>query len=133
MDSNTADWRGSAPDEVVVQVPGEDRFLEVLRAVVGRVARINGFTFSGIEDFSLAVDEAAVLLLGQGPRRLNLRLSDGAGKVTAVVSVLGAEVDWPPSHDLAEDMRWQVLDALCEEVWLVAGDERGIGLAQSVR
>lgn len=133
MDSYTADWMGPAPEEVLVQVPGKDRFLEVLRAVVGRVARINGFTFSGIEDFSLAVDEAAVLLLGEEPEGLNLRLFDSEGKVTAVVSVRGPEVKWPPGHDLSEDMRWQVLDALCEEVWLVNGDERGIGLTQSVR
>lgn len=136
MDSHTAHSNGSASGEVTLQVPGQDRFLELVRSVVGRVARISGFTYSGIEDFSLAVDEAAVLLLEKIPTSLNLRISEigeGTKRITAIVSVHEPGEAWPPSHDLGSDMRWQVLTALCEEVWLVDGDEAGIGLAQSIR
>lgn len=133
MDSTTAGSNGPGPGRVSVTVPGEDRYLELLRVTVGRAARISGFTYSGIEDFSLAVDEAAVLLLGERPAELTLRMADRDGKITAVVSIHGPEVDWPPTHDLSADLRWQVLNALCEQVWLVEGNERGIGLAQTIR
>lgn len=136
MDSQAAHSNGSASDEVTLQVPGQDRFLELVRSVVGRVARISGFSYSGIEDFSLAVDEAAVLLLEKAPTSLNLRISEigqASKRITAIVSVHEPGEAWPPSHDLGSDMRWQVLSALCEEVWLVDGDEAGIGLAQRVR
>lgn len=123
-----------APADVVLQVPGENRYLELLRSAVGRVTRIAGFTYAGIEDFALAVDEAAVLLLELEPSCLRLRMSEiDSGKLTAVVSIQGTERPWPPGHDLASDMRWQVLAALSEEVWLVDESEKGIGLAQTVR
>lgn len=136
MDSHTAHSNGSASDEVTLRVPGEDRFLELVRSVVGRVARISGFTYSGIEDFSLAVDEAAVLLLEKAPTSLSLRICEmgqGTKRISVVVSVHEPGEAWPPSHNLGSDMRWQVLTALCEDVWLVDGDEVGIGLAQSIR
>lgn len=123
-----------ASADVVLKVPGENRYLELLRSAVGRVARISGFTYAGIEDFALAVDEAAVLLLEHEPACLRLRMSaTDSGKLTAVISVENAERQWPPGHDLSADMRWQVLAALSEDVWLVEGSETGIGLAQTVR
>lgn len=124
----------STPADVVLQVPGENRYLELLRGAVGRVARISGFTYAGIEDFALAVDEAAVLLLEHEPTCLRLRMSTSdSRKLTAIVSVENTERRWPPSHDLSDDLRWQVLAALTEQVWLVDGSETGIGLAQTVR
>lgn len=135
MDSERAK-SDSAPGEITLQVPGQDRFLGLVRGVVGRAAQISGFTYSGIEDFSLAVDEAAVLLLEKAPISLSLRICDigqSSKRISAIVSVHEPGEAWPPSHDLGSDMRWQVLTALCEEVWLVDGDEAGIGLAQSIR
>lgn len=135
MDSERAK-SDSAPGEITLQVPGQDRFLGLVRGVVGRAAQIGGFTYSGIEDFSLVVDEAVVLLLEKEPRQLTLRLgevAESSGRITVVVTVQDAKDDWPPAHDLGQDMRWQVLDALCEEVWLVEGSDPGIGLAQSRR
>lgn len=136
MDSHRVGSDGCAPGDVTLRVPAEDRFLELLRGVVGRAARISGFSFSGIEDFSLAVDEAAVLLLEREPSEIALRLAEvgeGTGRLMAIVSVREPVHDWPPPHDLTTDMRWQVLNALCEEVWVVNRDSQGIGLAQSIR
>lgn len=136
MDSQTARSNGSA-GQVTLRVPGEDRYLELLRGVVGRAARITGFSFSGIEDFSLAVDEAAVLLLEHEPTDIDLRLGEvgeSTGRLVAELYLQDPVHDWPPSQELTSDMRWQVLNALCEEVWLVDGEDgRGIGLAQSTR
>lgn len=123
-----------APDGVIdVSVPGSDAFLEILRGVMGRATRVAGFSYDGIEDFALAVDESAVLLMEVGPSRLRLRVSDPeASRLTALVTVEGSHGPWPPS-DLEVNTRWQILSALCEEVWLLDSGQVGIGLTQSVR
>lgn len=136
MVSPTDGSDGADAGRVSVCVPGEDRYLELLRVAVGRAARISGFTYSGIEDFSLAVDEAAVLLLESGPESLALELGEvgqGTGRLTAVVSIHTPAREWIERDDLSSDLRWQVLNALCEDVWLVDEEERGIGLAQTIR
>lgn len=135
MDSHTA-GSDAASGRVALRVPGEDRFLELLRGVVGRAARISGFSFSGIEDFSLAVDEAAVLLLEHQPTDIDLHLEEvgeTGDRLVAIVSLNNPAQEWPPTRDLGTDMRWQVLNALCEQVWVVDGESPGIGLAQSIR
>lgn len=135
MDRQKAESDGSSDSAIDIRVPGSDRFLEVLRSVVGRAARISGFTYAGIEDFSLAVDEAAVLLLATAPDELELKLEGvvpGADRLTAVVSVRSPHGEWPVG-DLERDTRWQILEALCDAVWLVDEREKGIGLSQSVR
>lgn len=118
--------------DIQLEVPGEDTYLEVLRSVSGRAARIKGFSFDGIEDYTLAVDEAAVLLLDHKPRTLRLvisRLRDH-GPLTSQIYSFGEQIAWPPP-ELESDTRWQILDAICESVWVA--EPAGIGLAQSAR
>lgn len=112
-------------------VPGRDAYLEVVRAVVGRAARLSGFTFNGIEDFVLAVDEAAVLLLSTRPCSVELTVEWVGEGLEAMVLVQRPEDRWPP-EGVAEHTGWQVLHALCERVWL-AEPHPGIGLYQGLR
>lgn len=130
------DGAGRRPEESIeITVPGADRYLEILRGVVGRAARICGFSYAGIEDFALAVDETAVLLLDTRPEHLSLRLErvvPGSGSLMARLTVRSPGVDWPPKN-VHSDLRWQILTALSEDVWLLDGEEQGVGLSQSVR
>ncbi len=43
----------------------------------------------------------------------------------------GGDGTWP-AHDLEEDIRWNLLNALCDRVWLLE-NQVGIGLSQSKR
>jgi hypothetical protein len=120
---------------IEVRVPGSQDFLEILRSVVGRATRMAGFSFDGIEDFALAVDEAAVLLLSSEPTVLHLTTSPvaaGVSRIGVLISVTAPQGAWPPP-ELGSDTRWQVLEAICEEVWILDDGRVGIGLAQSVR
>lgn len=122
---------------IVIRVPGSDRFLEILRAAVGRATRISGFSFDGIEDFSLVIDEAAVLLLENEPESLELTLtgvSAGTERVEANLSMSTFTGTWPPEN-LADGTRWQIIEALCESVSVLNDEARGKGitLAQTVR
>ncbi|MFP3913393.1 MAG: hypothetical protein ACLFWM_00830 [Actinomycetota bacterium] len=130
------EWDDTGPGRVSIRVPGEGRYIELLRSTVGRAARLSGFTFDGIEDLALAVDEAAVLLLDAEPLMLDLRLGEvgaGTGRMLVFVSMHDPAREWVRDDQLGSDMRWQVLDALCEDVWLMDGRQPGIGLSQTVR
>jgi hypothetical protein len=120
---------------IEVRVPGSQEFLEILRSVVWRATRMAGFSFDGVEDFALAVDEAAVLLLSSEPTDLHLTTSPvmaGVDRIGVLISVTAPQGLWPPP-ELRSDTRWQVLEAICEEVWILDDGRVGIGLAQSVR
>lgn len=112
-------------------VPGKDSFLELIRAVVGRAARLAGFSFDGIEDFSLVVDEAATLLLSASPRTIQLQLHGSPGSLDARLTAGDPGGPWPPP-DLAGQTGWQVLTALCDRVWLLDSGG-GVGLGQDIR
>lgn len=134
MDLDPSQSQPSADGHIEVTVPGDDRFLEVLRAAVGRAAHISGFTFDGIEDLALIVNEAAVLLLESHPTSIRLSAAGvrpGTGAISAEITAAGSGSPWPP-HGLASSMRWKVMSTLCESVWLLEAGT-GVGLRQSVR
>ena len=116
---------------VELTTPGAEAYLEVIRAVVGRAARLAGFSFDGIEDLVLAVDEAAVLLLSTRPESVRLRMVSVDGGIEAMLHVKEPHHRWPPEA-VAEHTGWQVLHALCERVW-IATPQPGIGLFQGLR
>jgi hypothetical protein len=126
--------KSRAPGTLVeISVPASGNFIELLRGTAGRVARIAGMTYNGIEDFSLAVDEAAVLLLESQPTAMTMSISLGQGTGLVVrLATISPRREWPPD-DLESDTRWRIIGAMCEEMWLLDGDNTGIGLAQSVR
>lgn len=120
---------------VELRVPGSERYLEMIRSVVGRTARLFGFSYDGVEDLALAVHEAAVLVLMTEPDGLTLSMVDeGLGRLlaTEVRSEASQTGPWPPA-DLDHDIRWQVLSALCRDVRFLDDDGVGIGLRQPLR
>lgn len=108
--------------------------LEILRSVIGRASRIAGFSYDGIEDFSMAVDEAARLLIETRPRELVLTVLTDMAPTERIEVLVWAHDSTKTLHpaDLRADYRWDLLQTLCEEVWW---EEVGtaIGLAQSRR
>ncbi len=133
MDKDSPRSTGSSVTAVRIEIPASDEFIELLRGTAGRVARIAGMTYDGIEDFALAVDEAAVLLLDSRPADLAMVISvDSTDGLVAGLTAISASEVWP-AEGLEADTRWKVIDAMCERVWLLDGDDVGIGLAQSIR
>ena len=120
-----------ARHRIELSTPGEDVYLEVIRAVVGRSARLVGFSFDGIEDLVLAVDEAATLLLMTRPESMHVRITGVDNGLDVLLHVTDPTHRWPP-EGVTDDTGWQVLHALCERVW-IAGPQPGIGLFQGLR
>ncbi len=105
----------------------------MIRMVVGRAARMAGWSFDGMDDLCLAVDQAAGFLLAAAPSALSLSVAEVDGGLAGEVIMRPPMEIWPPS-DLETDMRWQILEAVCEEVWPLNGEEgTGIGWRQPVR
>lgn len=118
---------------IEMSFPAEKASLEILRSVIGRASRISGFSYDGIEDFALAVDEAATLLIESHPSDLVLTLTGmhPAERLEVLVSAQGSTKALSLA-ELRRGYRWDVLQALCEHVWWEdAGTS--IGLAQSIR
>lgn len=118
---------------IEISFPAQAASLEILRSVIGRASRISGFSYDGIEDFAMAVDEAATLLIESHPRDLILTLRGMETSERLEVRVSAQDPTKAMSMaELRDGYRWDVLQALCEEVWW---DEIGtaIGLAQSTR
>lgn len=113
--------------------PAQATSLEILRSVIGRASRIAGFSYDGIEDFAMAVDEAVTLLIESHPSDLILTLTGMDSSERLEVRVSAQEPTKALSlAEMRDGYRWEVLQTLCEEVWW---DDVGttIGLAQSTR
>ena len=120
------------PDmRIELTVPGADSHVGVIRTVVGRAAMIAGFSFDGIEDFSLAIHEASALLLSSKPSRMMMSLWSNDGALEVELRSDGGDGTWT-SRYLDENIRWNLLKALCDRVWVLDG-EGGIGLSQAKR
>lgn len=120
-------------DMVEVRAPASHSFIEVFRGAARRVTRISGMSNDGTDDFSLAVDEAAVLLLESEPTAVTMSISVVPPQGLLVVLIaLSSRAPWPPPL-LESDIRWRTIGAMCEDMWLVEGVEAGIGLFQSMR
>lgn len=117
---------------VMLQIPAEPAYLELARTTVGRVAHMAGFTFDGIEDIALAVDEAAILLLESDPDSIGLDVQAVDGLLTIIISAVGVGGQWPPA-EIEADTRWLILSTISESSWVIDGENPGIGLSQSRR
>lgn len=107
-----------ADDRVSLTVPARGEYVDVIRTVVGREAHRLGFSFDGIEDVCLAADEATVLLLALSGGARWIEVSTGVAAEAFEVSLSASPADsvpWPP-RSLDDDVRWQVLHALADEV-----------------
>ena len=102
--------------EIDLRVPARPEFLHVARSVVGAAALRHDFTYEGLDDLRLAVDEAGTRLVLAAPdRNLLLRFSPRGRMVEIVLSV---DVGLPgfPSDEEREGVAWTVIEALVDEV-----------------
>lgn len=98
-----------------ITIPGETGFLEVLRGVAARVGHIARFTYDGVEDVALSVNEAASLVMRAQPAELHARLVIHPDRVVAEVRGRNPAREWPLPR-LQSATAWQILVALCDEV-----------------
>ena len=111
-------------------VPASVDYLHTIRSVVGRAGHLLGFTFDGIEDLALAVDEAASLLLDLGPQRILLQLQEASSGELDIRLVTEPARDWPPPA-LSSDTRWHIVEALIDRCQALTGATTGIQLTQA--
>ncbi len=116
---------------VELRVPGSVHYLQTIRTVVGRAGHLLGFSFDGIEDLALAVDEAAVMLLALAPKALLLNLEgmDSGGLEIRLVTAEPSP-EWPPAG-LESDTRWQIVEALSDRAWTIAGTATGLQMTRA--
>lgn len=107
---------------MAVDVPPRSEYLHVLRAVVAGMAARLDFSYDGIDDLKIAVDEACAQLLDASPdaTTLSLELIPSDGGLEILVSVDGAATAWPPER-FEDSLAWQVLSALADETHLEDG------------
>lgn len=89
------------------------------------------FSFDGIEDLALAVHEAAALVLVVEPDRIELAVWRDGDTLLVELEVDTPRRPWPPPG-IDVDVRWHLLTALCDRVWLLE-DRAGVGLSQARR
>lgn len=126
--------RGHIDDlSMELRVPGSVRYLQTLRTVIGRAGHLLGFSFDGIEDLALAVDEAAVLLLELHPHALLLLLeSTDDGDLEMRLVTNQPSLAWPPP-DLESDTRWQIVSALSDRLLPLSGATTGVQMTRAPR
>jgi serine/threonine-protein kinase RsbW len=97
-------------------VPARPEFIQVIRSVVGSVASHLDFSYDGIEDLQLAVDEAcsALLTLRPAPSELNVVLSILPDVLELVVCADAEMTEWPTER-LRGSLAWKILSALTDE------------------
>lgn len=119
---------------IEIRFPAEWAVLDLLRTVIGRVSHMAGFSYDGIEDFSMAVGEAATLLIESKPAELAVTVSgmSSGGRPLLVVVKAREPTKALSLSELRQGYRWDLLAALCEHIWW---EEAGlaIGLAQTAR
>lgn len=102
------------PRSVKVRIPPDTGYVPLLRTTVAGVAAREAFTLEEVDDLRMAVEEAAVLLLRRGDRRL-LAL-DVTVDDTGLEAVLSTpcEVEEPPLEEAS--FSWMILTALADTV-----------------
>jgi serine/threonine-protein kinase RsbW len=106
-------------DAVVVSVPANPDYVNLIRAVTASVAARVPLSLDAIEDLKLAVDEgcAQLLAVSRSATRLQLRLKASDEGLEAAVSIDAEVGPWPPPN-IEETFSWRVLSALVDSVAL---------------
>ena len=114
-------------ERVTLEVPPRPEYLHVLRAVVAGVAARLDFSYDGIDDLRIAIDEACAHLLDAAPDAtlLSVELLPSEDGLEILVSVDAEASPWPPER-LEESLAWQVLSALADETGIVPGDRPAV-------
>lgn len=102
-------WSGP----VSVTVPGDARYVGIVRTVASSVASLAGMGVDRIDDLALAVDEACTVLVASGRPPAVEGTLDPSGHRISVTIAVGRVADrrpWPP-EDWAGSLGARVLEA----------------------
>lgn len=118
---------------VILRVPADPSFVQILRSHVSSVGAGSGFTIDAIDDLRLAVDEAAACLLdhaGAGST-FTLEISPKRDALELFLLVDTAVDRWPPIH-IESELSWKVLTGLgCVVSFESVGGEPAIRMTKS--
>jgi hypothetical protein len=104
----------SDPRSVILSGPAVPETLRVFRSVASSVAASSGMTVECIDEFKIAIDEGATLLLRTGePTRLEIGFTPKDNRVIAVIRSDISVGDWPGSR--VESWPWRVIQSLTVE------------------
>jgi hypothetical protein len=109
---------------VTLSLPPRPELLHVIRSVTTSVAASTEVPFDLVEEFSVAVDEAATMLLTAGGVREALRVDlviEGE-ELRAEVSGDQPSAQWPPP-EFEEGFAWRVMSTLTDAPVLDDGPE----------
>jgi hypothetical protein len=98
-------------DRIVVSGPAVPETLRVFRSVASSVGAIAGMTLEAMDEFKIAIDEGATLLLRSGnPSTLEIELNRDGGGVWALIRSDTTVGDWP--GDRTSSWPWKVIEQL---------------------
>ena len=122
-------------EEIRLSVPAQGEYVPVLRSVVAAVAGQMDIPYDEIDDLRLAIDEAAVHLIGLEPpgRSLDLKMSVQDDRFEAGISVDSIPMAWPPA-DVTATLSGQILAGLTDETSFDrAGDRAQIRFVKRIK
>jgi serine/threonine-protein kinase RsbW len=103
--------------DITVRIPARPEYLHVVRQAVSSVAARLNFSFDGIDDLRIAVDEAcsSLLSISSPATFLTVRMIPDGDSLSVVASTDASPTAWPPPG-AQQTLAWQVLTALANEV-----------------
>lgn len=113
----------SDAQRVVVTGPAAPDTVRVFRAVAGSLAMRAGATVEGIDEFRIAVDEAATLLTHVGsPAALIMAMDPSPdGTIGVTIHTDGPLPSWPGERE--SSWSWRVISHLASEVRMRTDDD----------
>lgn len=114
---------------VTVTVPAVPGCLPVIRAVVATMAAAADLTIDDVDDATIAVEEAALLLLEHGSSELTMTVQADDGLITVTLLGDGAATDWPPPA-FEGGLAGRILRGVADEV-AAASDEPRLMFAKA--
>jgi hypothetical protein len=115
-------------DVVRLVVPAGRDSLSVLRTMAGNSARLSGFGYDRVEEARLAVNEAAALMVADGPSSsLRCELSSETARLRVELMAEAGSSPWPPL-DWASSLEHAVLSTVTDWYELGTGADKRVRL-----
>lgn len=115
---------GEIVQPVTVHVAAAPSSLPVLRAVMTAIAAVADLTIDEIDDAMIAVEEAALLILGHASTELTLVASAADGSVEVLVSGDDTNGTWSPA-ELEDSLAFRILSGVVTDLSIDA-DSPGV-------
>lgn len=105
----------SGADRVALRLPLKSGYFTTLRLAASGVCAQMGFDIEGIEDFKIAVNESALLLMRAGYEFVAVEFVLG-DNLTAVVSGEGKGCDFAKADSIGENFSCMLIEELVDSV-----------------